>query len=108
VRVALPKGLLVGMLTLAVMLEMMLEFSVVHICHSLAYCHSSYTSRNCSDMRWLTGTQELLPHEGAQRTRTRVGFVRRCDPEGHGDVLDGLNVVFCEEVDLDGGAGDDC
>jgi hypothetical protein len=55
-----------------------------------------------------TRTQEFLPNKRANRPRTRVGFVRRCDPEGYRDVLDALDVVFCVQVDLDGTAGDDC
>jgi len=54
----------------------------------------------------LARTQELLPHKCAERTR--VVLLCGCDPEGYGDVLDALDVVFCSEVDLDGSAGDDC
>lgn len=72
VIVALPSGLLVGMLTFAVILPMMLEFSIFqnnHVSdpplHFIPFASCASCNRSRCRMFFLTRTQKLLPHERA-------------------------------------------
>ena len=49
----------------------------------------------------LTGSKVLGAQQRAERVRRRISAV--LDAEGDGDVLDGLDVVFADNFELDGG-----